>query len=64
MVKPILIDEIQFTLFAPPDLQNKSFRAIRRTLRSARFHAALRRAVHGLLARYPSLGKVTFTFTR
>lgn len=64
MAKPILIDEIHLTIFMPPGLRAESFRAIRRTLRSGRFQAALRRAVHGVFARYPSLGKVTFTLTR
>ena len=64
MAKLILIDEIHFTVFAPSSLRTASFRAIRRTLRSGRFQAALRRAVHGILARYPSLGKVTFILTR
>ena len=64
MAKPILIDEIHLTVFAPSSLRAESFRAIRRTLRSGRFQAALRRAVHGVLARYTALGRVTFTLTR
>lgn len=32
--------------------------------RRDRFQTALRRAIHGVLARYPSLAKVTFTLTR
>ncbi|MBL8799777.1 MAG: hypothetical protein JNM56_38200 [Planctomycetia bacterium] len=64
MAKPILIDEIHLTIFMPPGLRAESFRAIRRTLRSGRFQAALRRAVHGVLARYAALGKITCTLTR
>lgn len=64
MATPMLIDEIHLPVFAPPRLRAESFRAIRRTLRRGRFQAALRRAIHGVLARYPSLAKVTFTLTR
>jgi hypothetical protein len=64
MAKRILIDEIHLSLFIPPGLRAEPGRAIRRALRNARFHTALRSAVRSVFARYAALGKVTFTLTR
>ncbi len=60
----ILIDEVHVSVFIPHGLRADSFRAIHRTLRGPSFHAALRRAIQGVFARYTALGKVTFTLTR
>jgi len=59
-----LIDELHLSVFAPSGLRAEPCHAIRRTLRNARFHTALRCAVQTLFARYAALGKVTFTLTR
>jgi len=64
MAKNILIDELHLTVFVPSGLGAESVRAVRQTLRSARWHTALRRAIQGVFHRYAALGNVRFNLTR
>lgn len=64
MSKTILFDEFHVTLFVSARLPSEASRAIRLALDDPRFRTALRRAIRGVLGRYPSLDRVTFTLTR
>ena len=60
----ILMDEFHLSMYAPPGLRADAYRTIRRTLDADRFRTVLRRAIRGMLGRYPSLSKLRFTLAR
>jgi len=64
MANTTLMDEFQLAFYAPRSLRADAYRAIRRTLDGQQFQKALRRAIQGVIDRYPSLAKVRCAITR
>jgi len=64
MAKNVLMEEFHVTVYAPPKLKEAAYNAIRRTLTSKRFRAALGRAVEAVVRRHPSLEKTRISITR
>ena len=64
MAKGMVLDEFHLTIFAPADLPEQKYQAIRETLDDRRFQGDLRRAVRAVTGQYPSMDKVKFRLSR
>ena len=64
MGKSILIEEFHVSVFVPRNLPDAACVRIRRTLNGRRFGTRLRRAIQGVVRRYPVLDKVSITITQ
>ena len=64
MPKPILMDEIHVTVFAPAGVSKAGAETILRTLRSRGFQRSLWQAVREAFRRHPSLKKTKFRIER
>jgi hypothetical protein len=57
MPQDVLMDAFHLSFFVARNLSTAEADAIRQTLDDARFRAALRKAVHQVVASFPSLNK-------
>ena len=64
MPRTVVLDEVHLTFRIPTTLSAKQVTAIRRTLTSKAFTAALRRAVTNAMKTYPALTPVRLDVTR
>ena len=64
MAKLILMEEFHLTLFAPRELSEPEYDAIRQALDEAAFQADLARAVRKLMLSCPALSKVRVKISR
>ena len=64
MIPFVIIDEIHLTVRVPRDLPAAAHAQIVRDLRQRHLLPRLKKAVRGVLGRYPSLRKVRLTLAR
>jgi hypothetical protein len=62
--KLILLEEFHLTVLARHALHEETYQAMHRTLNKASLHAELRRAVMGVIRRYPSLKEIRVRLSR